>query len=190
MKFLQNSNESNTELDEISVEEEGLFIKRSTIGFISAGVACSILSFGAFALTAPQRTPTEELLSGNPQDDAIAIQLPEKPQQRDQKQVEQPIAKTETRTIVTEANSSSVPISQNSSTKERPTTTQESKKSVSKCKPKTNSSQSEPQNKEKVPPMQATSPEKEPAPENNGTEQNQQMDNPFEKIDKLVPKKD
>jgi hypothetical protein len=44
---------SDTEKEELSVEEHSLLIKRKTIGFIGAGVACSIFSFGAFFLTSP-----------------------------------------------------------------------------------------------------------------------------------------
>lgn len=110
MKFLQNSNESNTEKDEISVEGEKKLIKRSTISFISAGVACSILSFGAFSYTNTSKAD-KNIFSDNIPDDAIAIQISEEaPSNTNNDQSKTNIVKTDTKAIVTEANSSSVSI--------------------------------------------------------------------------------
>ncbi|WP_124728105.1 glycosyl hydrolase family 18 protein [Staphylospora marina] len=44
---------SDAEKEECSAFEHGLVIKRKAIGFIGAGVACSVLSFGVFLLNSP-----------------------------------------------------------------------------------------------------------------------------------------
>lgn len=216
MKFLQNSNESHTEKDEISVEEEKMFIKRSTISFISAGVACSILSFGALAYITPPRLQ-HDWISDNIPDDAIAIQYSEAIQPEIKNQIESNIVKTGMKTIVTEANSSSVSISPGSNNgMDSPQTTLHPNGDPTQCHPKTENPDSTPQPTDpSKKPTQASSPNEETATEKKDSNQKNNINNdnsskqknpfavspeepsqipeqnfPFKNIDQLTPKKD